>query len=208
MPALGFASLTSLYDPMIQRWSAARRLRASVIENLMLEPEMRILELGAGPGRLAIAIKRLYPSVRIEAIDIDPSMVARARKNASRQGVDVSFHEADMTAVTEAGAFDRVYSTMTFHHLSNSEKKHALWAARLALRPGGCFVVADFGRPRGLSQELLFRFIQQPLDGFENTTPHCSGRYEADVRSSFRSVESALVLRTVAGTLELFVCRI
>jgi len=206
VPALGFHWLTALYDPMIRRWGAAARMRASVIEALELRPGLRLLELGAGPGRLAIEIKREHPGVTIDAVDIDQAMVARARRNADTAGVEISFHQADMTRLRDIGTFDRVYSTMTFHHLSPDAKAEGLITARRVLRPGGSFVVADFGRPRGIVQRALFSAIQQPLDGFRNTTPHRDGRYERAVRATFGQVRSAAVWRTVAGTLEMFVC--
>lgn len=208
VPALGFHWLTSLYDPLIRGWSAATRMRASVIDALDLQPGMRLLELGAGPGRLAIQIKRAHPDVTIVCVDADPAMVARARRNATGAGVDIAFHEADMTQLPELGTFDRVYSTMTFHHLGPEAKQAALVAARTALRRDGSFVVADFGTPRGPVQWALFAWIQQPLDGFRNTGPHRDGRYERAVRETFGRVDSAAVWKTVAGTVEMFVCSV
>ncbi|MGE0549177.1 MAG: class I SAM-dependent methyltransferase [Kofleriaceae bacterium] len=184
----------------------ATRLRASVIEALDLRPGLRLLELGAGSGRLAIQIKRHHPDVTIDAVDADPSMVSRSQRAAAKAGVDVAFHCGDMTQLPELGTFDRVYSTMVFHHLSLRAKLQALGDARRVLRPGGSFVVADFGRPRDAMQRALFTLIQQPLDGFMNTTPHRDGRYERAVRETFREVRSAAVWRTAAGTLEMFVC--
>ena len=206
VPALGFHWLTSLYDPLIRSWSAAARMRASVIDALALEPGMRLLELGAGSGRLAIEIKRHQPEVTIEAVDADAGMVGRARRNAAKAGVDIEFHEGDMTRLPDLGTFDRVYSTMVFHHLAPEAKQDALTDAKRVLRPGGSFVVADFGRPRDLFQLALFSLVQQPLDGFRNTSPHRDGRYETAVRSTFGQVRSAAVWRTAAGTLEMFVC--
>lgn len=206
VPALGFHWLTSLYDPMIRIWSAAGRMRTSVIDALDLQPGMRILELGAGSGRLAIEIKRRHPEVIIDAVDADATMIARANRNATRAGVAIDFHEADMTRLPDLGTFDRIYSTMVFHHLSPQAKQDALSDAHRVLRPGGSFVVADFGRPRGFFQLALFSLIQQPLDGFVNTSPHRDGRYENAVRGTFGQVRSAAVWRTAAGTLEMFVC--
>jgi ubiquinone/menaquinone biosynthesis C-methylase UbiE len=208
VPALGFHWLTALYDPLIRSWSAAARLRRSVIAALDLRPGMRILELGAGPGRLAIQIKRAHPNVTIDAIDIDTRMVASARRNASTAGVDITFREADMTRPPDLarGTYDRVYSTMTFHHLLPEAKEHALEMARRALSRGGSFVLADFSRPRDALQWALFAWIQQPLDGFPNTRPHRDGRFEQAVRARFAQVCSAAVARTIAGTVETFVC--
>lgn len=208
VPALGAHWLTAIYDPLIRCWSAAARLRTSVIAALELRPGMRILELGSGPGRLAIQIKRAHPEVAIDAIDIDTRMVASARRNAASAGVDIAFREADMTSWAELphGGYDRVYSTMTFHHLRPEAKQQALELARRALGGGGSFVVADFSRPRDPLQWALFAWIQQPLDGFQNTRPHRDGRFEEAVRATFRQVRSAAVARTIAGTIETFVC--
>lgn len=206
VPALGFHWLTALYDPLIRGWGAAARVRATVIDVLELRAGMRILELGAGPGRLAIQIKRRHPDVVIDAVDVDARMVAFARRNAVCAGVEIGFREGDMARLPEVGAYDRVYSTMTFHHLRPEAKQQAIVAARRALAPGGSFVVADFGRPRDPLQWALFSWIQQPLDGFQNTRPHRDGRFEQGLRDAFGQVRSAGVWRTVAGTIETFVC--
>ncbi len=208
VPALGYHWLTSVYDPLIRRWSAASRLRSSVISALELRPGMRILELGAGPGRLAIQIKRVHPDVTIDAVDVDTRMIASARRNALLAGVEIGFHEADMTRWPDLarGSYDRVYSTMTFHHLLPDAKQLALDLVRNALAADGNFVVADFNRPRDPLQWALFAWIQQPLDGFQNTRPHRDGRFEHALRTTFGRVHSTSVARTIAGTVETFVC--
>lgn len=206
VPALGFHWLTPLYDPLIRNWSATARIHDAVIESLAIRPGMRLLELGAGTGRLAIELKRRHPSVQLDAIDADRSMIARARRNAARAKVHIAFREGDMTRLPASAAYDGIFSTMVFHHLSPPAKRAALVAARTALAPGGRFVVGDFGRPRGALQWLLFRSLQQTLDGSENTSPHRDGRYERTVRETFSDVHTAASWRTVAGTIEVLVC--
>lgn len=206
VPALGYGWLTSLYDPLVRTWGPAARMRASVIESLALEPGMRVIELGSGPGRLAIDLKRAHPEVEVEGVDIDPRMLRLAKKNAQRAGLSIDFHEADIAAPLELGVYDRVFSTMTFHHLAPNEKVRALGAAKQLLRKGGHFVVADFGRPRDWLQRALFTCIQQPLDGSTNTVPHKTGAYEDALREAFGSVRSAEYWKTAVGTIEMFVC--
>lgn len=167
---------------------------------------MRILELGAGPGRLAIQIKRAHPGIELDAIDIDTRMIDRAKRNAAAAGIDIGFRVADMTCLGTHAGYDRVYSTMTFHHLLPDAKQAALAVARTALAAGGSFVVADFGRPRDPLQWALFSWIQQPLDGVRNTRPHRDGEFERALRDEFGHVRSTAVWRTVAGTIEAFVC--
>ncbi|MBL9016691.1 MAG: class I SAM-dependent methyltransferase [Myxococcales bacterium] len=206
VPALGAHWLTALYDPLTRIWRAPSRIRRSVIASLALEPGMRILELGAGPGRLACQIKQAHPEVEVEAVDIDPKMVARAQKEAATRGIEVAFRTGDMTSLAREGRYDRVYSTMTFHHLEPAAKTAALAAAHGVLDSDGHFVVADFSRPRDPLQWALFAWIQQPLDGFANTRPHRDGRFEQALRDRFGGVRSAQVWRTIAGTIESFVC--
>lgn len=81
----------------------------------------RYLEIGAGPGLLAIVIAENNPHVNITAVDISPDMVAvaneyiRERKLQDRiryLQVDVN----DKNAIQELGRFDLVYSTFSMHH--------------------------------------------------------------------------------------------
>lgn len=207
VPALRFRWLTALYDPLIERWAGGRRLRHSVVEAMGLAPGLRLLELGCGPGRLAIEVKRRFPEVTIDAVDADPAILRVARHNAAEAGVEVAFHEADITRLPDLGHYDRICSTMVFHHLSPAGKREALGAVRHALAPDGAFVVGDFGRPRGALQWLLFTAVGW-LDGARNTFPHRDGQFEQALRDAFGTVRSAAVWRTVFGTLEVFVCRL
>jgi SAM-dependent methyltransferase len=205
-PALRFRWLTALYDPLMERWTAARPLRESVIEALDLRPGLRLLELGCGPGRLAIAIKRRWPRVTIDALDRDPDILHVARANAAAAGVDIRFREADIAGRFSLGRYDRVYSTLVFHHLKPEAKLDALVSIRRSLAPEGTFVVGDFGRPRGRLQWALFS-VAGWLDGVETTAPHRDGGFERQLRESFGHVRSVAIWPTIFGTLEVFVCR-
>ena len=176
-----------------------------MLEALRLRPGLRLLELGCGPGRLAIEIKRRWPTVTIDAVDGDPEILQVARRNAAEAGVDVAFFEGDITRLATRGSYDRVYSTLVFHHLTPRGKRDALAAARAALRTGGLFVVADFGRPRGVIQWLLFTAAGW-LDGRENTVPHRDGQFAQALRDAFDEVHPEAIWPTVFGTIELIVC--
>ncbi len=205
-PALRFRFLTRIYDPLIERWMATSRMRAAVIEVLDLRPGMRVMELGCGPGRLAVEIKRRHPDVMLEAADVDPEMIAMARRNADQAGVEIVFHEADVTRLPPGGRYERVYSTLVFHHLKPEGKCAALrWVAK-ALGPGGRFVVADFGRPHGLTQWLVSHLVQL-LDGIANTAPHRDGRFERMLGETFGTAEHVTAWKTFAGTLQVWICR-
>ncbi len=132
VPALRFRWLTACYDPVVERWPAMRRLREVVVTALDLSAGLRVLELGCGPGRLAVEIKRRRPDVTIDALDGDPAILQIARRNAAAAGVTIGFHEADITRLPDMGPYDRVYSTLVFYHLSPAGKHEALAAAGAA----------------------------------------------------------------------------
>ena len=118
VPALRFRWLTAFYDPLMERWTAAKRVRQAVLEALDLRPGLRLLELGCGPGRLAIEIKRRWPGVTIDAVDGDARILQLARRHAADAGLEIAFREVDITRLPEMGPFDRAYSTLVFHHLT------------------------------------------------------------------------------------------
>lgn len=68
----------------------------------------------------------------------------------------------------ENESFDRVFSTLMFHHLTTEAKRKTLAEIRRVLRPGGQFHLADWGAPRGPLIRAQF-FLIQLLDGFETT---------------------------------------
>jgi cyclopropane fatty-acyl-phospholipid synthase-like methyltransferase len=52
-----------------------------------LTPRARVLEVGAGPGRLAATLAQVAPGVQVTGVDIAPEMVQRASKLAASSGV-------------------------------------------------------------------------------------------------------------------------
>jgi len=95
-------------------------------------------------------------------IDGDPKALAIARRKAGRAGVAVGLDHGFADALPYADAsFDRVVSSLVFHHLSRATKQRAFAEILRVLAPGGSFHLLDFGKPvawweRALTP-LLFR---------------------------------------------------
>ena len=61
---------------------------ATTLDRLGLAPGLRVLEVGPGPGRLAIpAARRVLPHGAVVGIDIQPAMLDRLRARAAAAGV-------------------------------------------------------------------------------------------------------------------------
>src|SRR4051812_36960030 len=97
----------------------------------------RAIDVGTGPGTLAIA---LAPLVReVVGVDVVPELLEAARRTAP---ANVTFVEADATRLPfDEGSFDLSCCRRTLHHVARPE----LVVAELArvTRPGGAVFVDD-----------------------------------------------------------------
>jgi 2-polyprenyl-3-methyl-5-hydroxy-6-metoxy-1,4-benzoquinol methylase len=83
------------YDPTIYSGAAAHyrtgrppyspQLEAALSEELHLDGTGRLLDVGCGPGILAVRLASLFHQV--VAVDPDPDMLAEGRAEAAREGV-------------------------------------------------------------------------------------------------------------------------
>lgn len=178
VPALGFRRLTPLYDRIVGmsiRYDAFQRM---VVERMQLRPGLRILDLGCGTGSLALRIKRLYPGVEVVGIDLDPDVLAIARTKAIAAGLRLELVQGGIENLGVLDAnFDRVVSSLVFHHLGRDTKVAALNQAFRILRPGGSFCLADWGpmtSPMLRAQFLPVRLLdgwERVRDNIDDTLP-------------------------------------
>ena len=109
-----------------------------------LAPGGQVLEIGSGPGRLAVKLAELAQGVRVIGVDISPEMVERAGALAVRLGVAdrVEFRLGDASSLPFPDAsFDVVVSTFSLHHWPNPAA--GLSEIYRVLRPGGTARIYD-----------------------------------------------------------------
>jgi ubiquinone/menaquinone biosynthesis C-methylase UbiE len=106
-----------------------------------------VLDVGGGPGHVAVLIARRRPDATIVGADIDPAMVARASARAQREGFGdrVRFEVADVAGLPlEAESVDLVVSSFSLHHWPDPAA--ALCEIHRVLRPGGRAILYDLPR--------------------------------------------------------------
>ncbi len=159
LPAAGRDAFLPLYDPFT-RLFGIDNLRMTLLDQAALQPHDRVLDVGCGTGSLAVLAKRRYPTVDVTGVDPDPKALARAERKARRAGVSVRFDRGFADALPySGGTFDRVFSSLMFHHIPRGEKEPSLREIRRVLRPGGRLEFLDIANPGGHSHGFLGRLI-------------------------------------------------
>jgi len=205
IPALRFRALTGLYDPLVRWTTRETEFKHRLLDQADLRPGQRVLDLGCGTGTLAVLAKRREPGAELTGLDADPEILDRARTKAAAEGAEIRFDAGLSTELPyEDGAFDRVLTTLFFHHLSAESKRRTLAEIARVLKPTGELHVADWGRP---SDPLMWGLIWSVrlFDGLEPTSENVAGALPGLFE------ESGLVearerdhLRTAFGTLALY----
>ena len=109
---------------------------------------LRLLDMGAGTGRIPIELGRRPVFARMVLADASAPMLAKARKNVFAAGLQggVRLRECRADALPfEDGEFDAVMSNSLLHHLADPAA--ALREAGRVLKPGGLLFVRDLTRP-------------------------------------------------------------
>ena len=107
-------------------------------EVAVAHPGGKLLEVGSGPGRLAVRLAQEPSSVTLTGVDISGAMVERAARRAAGAGLSerVRFEVGDVAALPHSDEdFDAVVSTLSLHHWSNPAS--GLAEIHRVLKPGG-----------------------------------------------------------------------
>jgi tRNA (cmo5U34)-methyltransferase len=113
-----------------------------VLLELVPRSARRILDLGAGDGRLLALLRIDRPDARGVATDLSPTMLDASRARfAGDSMVEVVAHDLDapLGALVGAGSFDAVVSCFAIHHCSHSRKRPLYAEVFALLAPGGVF---------------------------------------------------------------------
>lgn len=205
VPALGFHWLTPCYDAVVGATTRERRFKHALIRQANIAAGQRVLDLACGTGTLAIWLKQACPDAEVVGVDGDSAVLARAGRKAQRAAVALQFDEALSSALPYPPAsFDRVLSSLFFHHLSWADKQRTAEEIFRVLRPGGQLHVADWGKAGNGAMRGLF-FAIQLLDGFSNTQDNVEGRLiELFEKAGFAEVSQRQSFSTLFGTLALY----
>jgi ubiquinone/menaquinone biosynthesis C-methylase UbiE len=153
--------------------SAAAEAFLDSIDNTLVEqvialaPERgRLLDLGCGPGGIALKLARRLPGVTVFGADYSLNMIRAARRAAAEQGLAERAHffvaDANRLAFPES-SFDFVLSNSLLHHLR--EPVRVLKEMARVARPEGVLLMRDLRRPSRLAFPLHVRWFGRYYSG-------------------------------------------
>jgi ubiquinone/menaquinone biosynthesis C-methylase UbiE len=205
VPALGRDSLTALYDPVLRLATRERTFKERLLDQARIADGDDVLDLGCGTGTLAIWIKQRAPGAHVAGLDGDDRMLAKARAKAARASVEIGFEQGlSFDLPYPDASFDRVVTSLFFHHLADRDKERTISEVVRVLRPGGELHVADWGPGTDPVMGLLSQSIRL-LDGFEPTRANFAGELPMLFeRGGLREVQTRGDLRTVTGALAFY----
>jgi ubiquinone/menaquinone biosynthesis C-methylase UbiE len=143
-----YALMNNPVRAAIQRHFEARRL-------VRMGGPMRggcALEVGCGRGVGTELILEIFGADSVDAFDLDPRMVALARKRLAAHGSRVRLWVGDASAISAPDTtYDAVFDFGIIHHVP--EWRRTLAEVHRVLKPGGRFY----------AEEVLERFIVHPI---------------------------------------------
>ena len=197
--------IARLYDP----WSV------SVVEDVdfyvaeALRSGGPVLELGVGTGRIAVPIARA--GVRVVGVDSSEGMLAVAREQAERGGVELDLRLGDMRdpPVDEQFALVVIPFRTLLHMQTDPDRRAALAAVRSRLQDGGRFIFDIFTPGADDIADTQGRWIEREPGIFERAewdeesrrlVLHVSGNgAEAELSLAWLPVEQWRTLLAEAG---------
>jgi ubiquinone/menaquinone biosynthesis C-methylase UbiE len=205
IPALGYRFLTPVYDPIVSLTCREKTFKSQLLSQAAIQPGHLVMDVGCGTGTFAVQMKKTMPGAEIVCIDGDLQVLSIARAKAGKNNAEVRFSCCFSTQIPfMEHRFDRVVSSLFFHHLSRSKKIATMNELYRILRPGGQLHIADWGKPTSMLMRALFYLIQI-LDGFDTTSDNVKGLLPEMIREcGFDAVQVRENLSTVFGTMTLY----
>jgi len=118
------------------------------VQAAVRRPDPLVLDLGCGPGSLAVRLLERMPEATVVALDADPLLLTLGRA-AYRDTSGLRFAEADLgtagwaTALRLDRAVDIAVSTTALHWLPEPRLQTAYRELAAVLRPGGVLLNGD-----------------------------------------------------------------
>jgi len=142
-----FAKKSKHWDMKSRRVQGAKAIAETIMKNVSLNKEMHLMDFGAGTGLLSYCMSDKI--AKVTAVDNSPSMLEVFREKADGFACETDVLELDFSKNTLNSniKFDGIVSSMTIHHIENTEEM--LIKMYNLLAPNGFIALADLDTEKG-----------------------------------------------------------
>ena len=154
-PQFDFAALFDadylyFYEPLITAERSDRDV--DLIWRLLgLQPEMTVLDLACGHGRIANRLAKR--GCHVTGLDASAFFLDLARREAAEWGVEVEYIQGDMRSLPWIERFDCIIIWLTaFGYFEDEDNRRILTEGNRALKLGGKLILDSFNRDLMLKQ--------------------------------------------------------
>jgi ubiquinone/menaquinone biosynthesis C-methylase UbiE len=120
-----------------------------------------VLEIGCGEGQGTKNILSYWQPSAIDAIDLDPKMIVRAKKRLTDERVTFQVGDASKLSFAKPHSYDAVFDFGIIHHIPNWQD--CLKELHRVLKPGGYLHIED-GSIEAFTRTPFGRFLRRILD--------------------------------------------
>jgi cyclopropane-fatty-acyl-phospholipid synthase len=147
-------------DPAMTLEEAQRAKKQHIAQKLLIEPGMRVFDIGCGWGGLALTLARDY-GAKVVGVTLSSEQHKVACQRAKDAGLDgqVEFRLIDYRKITES--FDRVVSVGMFEHVGVPHYREYFRNVRERLTDDGVALIHTIGRmsPPGSTSPWILKYI-------------------------------------------------
>ena len=202
IPALHWKRLTPLYDPLLRWGMREERFKRELIRQAQIQSGQQVLDLGCGTATLTVMIKQAQKGAQVTGLDADFDALKIGQAKAEKAEVVLTLDHGMAYALPYPDvSFDRVLSSLMFHHLTSKDKMRTMREVHRVLRPGGSFLVVDFGKPRGLWSKLISPLMARLEEVADN---HKGLLIDMMGQAGFLPAGATASFHTIFGTLYLY----
>lgn len=140
---LNYPKLGKLFNKVFGYTNVGNYARFTIFKDLIkevqLQPDSKVLDLGAGYGEYSFSLAMASEALEIHALDIDGERIASVRHAVHRSGYNnIKTHCARIEETDDQG-FDLIFSVDVFEHILPQEMPFK--AAFEKIKPGGYLIV-------------------------------------------------------------------
>lgn len=209
IPALRYNWLTKMYNPVVAFTMPELKFKSELIKQANIETRYKVLDFGVGTATLSLLLSKQHPDCYIDGVDVDEKILGIAKEKIDEQEAKITLTKYDGLKLPYPDkTFDRVITSLVFHHLDGEQKKNSLLEIKRVLKPDGELHIADWGKASNFLMRTLF-YLVQFLDGFKTTNDNVKGLLPNYIKNAgFFEVKTTMNFSTIFGTLSLYKAKI